>query len=270
MNELLDDYSVCLRHVEQSLKILCPTKQDLSLLKIKMRFHGLVNYFFYNASPAWLKILFEDYYFESPPRVENGMFPPIWIESQYLKRISKFKETDFETLYQIIEKCKLHENVYKRDFRIVEDFLPIALNVPMIVTDKIVKIITNRKWLYFPIRFYSRIPSQVVKLIDKYLKNSFLPRGLVSYVLELKEIEENWNDSDQGSLIEEYNHFISHPLKNVDYHVYMQFIELLDMQFLKKFCLTNYLTSIFIQVLNQLADKYEIIEKYKKSLETNN
>ena len=261
--KILEDYFDCFLYVKGVISNNKPLEEDIPKLVSKLKFSSLIRYFFNNVSEDWLQTLKQYGFFKQPIGLNTDGYFPIWFESQYLVRISNSKKLSTNIFYEIIRECKISRDIKNRNYRIIEDFIQIALNVDFKTCRKIIDFLINNQLLkQAPIEGI-KTTQLLMQIFKRYLSNNDFSHLIFKFILEIKTVKKiHGRKRSKDNLIDEYNAFIINPLTNTMYEEFNDFIN--ELQNISKTYPKHNGTMIRLvfEILLDLVDKYLVIERF--------
>lgn len=261
--KILEDYFDCFSYVKEVISKNKPLEEDIFKLISKLKFSSLIRYFFNNIFEDWLQILKQYGFFKQPIGLNTDGYFPIWFESEYLVRISNSKKLKTNIFYEIVSECKISRDIQNRNYKIIEDFIQIALNVDFRTCRKIIDFLMNNQLLKHESIEGVKITQLLMKVFKRYLSSNDFPTLIFKYILEIRTLKKTYGRKrSKDNLIDEYNAFIINPLANTTYDEFNNFINELQ-NVSKTFPKHNVtMTRLVFNILLDLIDRYLLIERF--------
>ena len=165
LRAILRPYFQSLDEIDLLLKRDSLTIEDIMKLKNLITNYASLKYFFERAKEKWFPILRKNKIFLVPSGLiregKNVRFVK-WPASGYLLRVAKEKPKE---VYEVLTVCNIPDDSLKRNILVLEDFLDIALIMPIEYACKLVRHFLKKDWFYSPY-FYPYFQSIQLKSLE--------------------------------------------------------------------------------------------------------
>ena len=224
--------------------------------------YASLKYFFERAKEKWFPILRKNKIFLVPSGLiregKNVRFVK-WPASGYLLRVAKEKPKE---VYEVLTVCNIPDDSLKRNILVLEDFLDIALIMPIEYACKLVRHFLKKDWFYSPY-FYPYFQSIQLKSLELAMKliseNRYEGKQIIDSFLSVKAIKRRYTKSERSAIFKDIEDFKSNPFKNVDSYLLNKIAdEYLPILF-DRFPISTY--ELLLKTLSDLLWTYEWIHK---------